>query len=681
MMKWSELESKYLKTKTELDKINFKKQKNFVSRLYKKERARFFKTLDLKSFLDNKKFWKNVKPFFSEKGSIGQKISLVEQNKIISEPAHLAEHFRVFFENAVKNLDLANNDILLNLNCVGESDCPIDIITAQFASHPSILKIKEKMTHNTNIFSFHEVNEIEIKAEIGKLNSKKATPFGNIPIKELKRTQDICSPIINNLVNESMRTSKCSKQLKLADVSAIFKKDDATNVKNYRPVSVLPVVSKVYERILQTQLLEHFEPILSPHMCGYRKGGIAQYALIALIEKWKECIDKRGYAGAMLMDLSKAFDTIDHKLLVAKLHAYGLDKGSLALIKDYLTERDQRVKVDSAFSSWSALDRGVPQGSVLGPLLFNIYMNDLFWFNEMTEVCNFADDTTFYTCDNDIKPVIRRLEHDTLIAIEWFGANYMKLNEEKCHFLFAGHKHEVVFARAGDSTIWESTREKLLGVYIARDLSFKYHVSNLCKKANHKLSALIRLGSYYNFSQRRLLMKSFIESQFGYSRLAWMFHDRGVNHKIDKIHERTLRFVYGDDVRSFEDLLEMDGSVKIHHRNIQAMALEMFKVKSGTGTHIMNNIFKMNDIVDRPVTRFSSNSNGFYLPQINTVHYGEDSLRFFGPKIWNLIPNEIKQIPTISGFKEAIKNWFPPICPCRLCRDYIGGVGYVSTNV
>ena len=99
-MKRSQLESKYLKTKTELDKINFKKQKNFVSRLYKKERAKFFKTLDLKSFLDNKTFWKNVKPFFSEKGSIGQKISLVDQNKIISEPAHLAEHIRVFFENS-----------------------------------------------------------------------------------------------------------------------------------------------------------------------------------------------------------------------------------------------------------------------------------------------------------------------------------------------------------------------------------------------------------------------------------------------------------------------------------------------------------------------------------------------------------------------------------------------------
>ena len=495
MMRRSQLESKYLKTKTELDKTNFKKQKNFVSRFYKKERAKYFKNLDLKIFLENKTFWKNVKPFFSEKGSIRHKISLVDKNEIISDSAKIAEHFKNFFENAVKNLDLPVNDILLNLD-VSESD-PIDIITEQYASHPSILKIKEKIPSNSNIFSFHEVDQAVIKNEIKNLDSKKATPFGNIPTKDLKRSQEICVPIIQNLFNDSIQTSKCSKNLKLADVSAVFKKDDATNVKNYRPVSVLPVVSKVFERILQNQLLEHFEPILSPHMCGYRKGFSAQHALIALIEKWKECLDNGGYAGAMLMDLSKAFDTIDHKLLIAKLHAYGLDRGSLLLIKDYLSGRDQRVKVDSTFSSWSALDKGVPQGSVLGPLLFNIYINDLFWFNDMTEVCNFADDTTLYACDNDIKSTIRRLEHDTLIAIEWFGANYMKLNEEKCHFLFAGHKHEVVFAKAGVSTIWESTREKLLGVYIDKNLSFKYHVSNLCKKANQKLSALIRLGSYY----------------------------------------------------------------------------------------------------------------------------------------------------------------------------------------
>ena len=209
MMRRSQLESKYLKTKTELDKNNFKKQKNFVSRFYKKERAKYFKNLDLKSFLENKTFWKNVKPFFSEKGSIRHKISLVDKNEIISDSAKIAEHFKNFFENAVKNLDLPVNDILLNLD-VSETD-PIDIITEQYASHPSILKIKEKIPSNSNIFSFHEVDQAVIKNEIKNLDSNKATPFGNIPTKDLKRSQEICVPIIQNLFNDSIQTLKFRK--------------------------------------------------------------------------------------------------------------------------------------------------------------------------------------------------------------------------------------------------------------------------------------------------------------------------------------------------------------------------------------------------------------------------------------------------------------------------------------
>ena len=160
--------------------------------------------------------------------------------------------------------------------------------------------------------------------------------------------------------------------------------------------------------------------------------------------------------------------------------------------------------------------QGVPQGSVLGPFLFNIYLNDLFYLTESTEVCNFADDTTFFACDENLNSLIKRLEHDSLLAIEWFQNNNMKLNQDKCHLLVSGYKHENVWAQIGDEKIWESNKQKLLGLQIDRNLNFNEYVSLLCKKAGKKLSVLARLSNFMSIKQRRVLMKFFIESQFGY---------------------------------------------------------------------------------------------------------------------------------------------------------------------
>ena len=411
-------------------------------------------------------------------------------------------------------------------------------------------------------------------------------------------------------------------------------------------------------------------------MCGYRNGYSAQHPLVLLIEKWKEILDKKGYAGAILMDLSKAFDTINHNLLIAKLHSYGFGKPALKLIKSYLSNRFQRTKINTCFSSWTELLQGVPQGSVLGPLLFNIYLNDLFWFNEQTNVCNFADDTTFHACNKELNEVVLRLENDALIAIEWFGWNYMKLNEDKCHLLLAGHKHESYYANVGKSKIWEKHRQKLLGTTIDRDLNFNYHISNLCTKAGRKLSALIRLCRFYTLQQRRLLMKSFIDSQFSYSPMVWMFHDRGINNKINKIHERALRIVYKDDVSTFEELLQLDNSFSIHHRNIHTLAIEMHKSINNIGPELLNDIFIKKDNCGRTLR----SNNDFFLPQVSTVHFGHDSLRFFGSKIWEIIPHEIKSITNPEKFKREIKQWVPSECPCRLCRNYMYGVGYINVS-
>ena len=176
---------------------------------------------------------------------------------------------------------------------------------------------------------------------------------------------------------------------------------------------------------------------MSPYLCGYRKGFNSQHVLISLIERWRKSLDNKGYGGAVLMDLSKAFDTLNHDSLIAKLHEHGFDIKTLKLLHSYLTKRWQRTKVNPSFSTWSELFLGVPQGSVLGPILFNIYLKDLFYLTEMTRVCNFADDTTFYVCDKDL---------------------------DKCHLLVSGYKHETVWAKIGETKIWQSNKLKLLGV-------------------------------------------------------------------------------------------------------------------------------------------------------------------------------------------------------------------------
>ena len=669
MMKRSELESRYYKTRLMSDKEIYKKQKNFVSKLYKKERKNYYKNLDLKIFTDNKKFWKNIKPFFSDKGPRTRKITLVNNDVILSGDQEVAESLNLFFKNAVKSLSIKENIDLLTP--IDEFNDPIDIAIQKFKVHPSVLKIREKVQHAP--FSFEKVELSDVEREFQNLNVKKATTFNNIPTKVLKQNSDICCPILLNIINQNIESGSFPEELKLADVTPIFKKEDATCAKNYRPVSVLPAASKVYERLLEKQIAKYFEIHLSPYLCGYRKGFNAQHALIALIEKWKITLDKQGFAGALLMDLSKAFDTLNHDLLLAKLHAYGLSKNALALVKSYLTNRWQRTKINTSFSSWTELLLGVPQGSVLGPLLFNIYINDLFWINTETDVCNYADDTTFYACDQNLNSLLVRLEHDALLAIEWFECNYMKLNKDKCHLLLSGSKYEHCWAKIGSEKIWESAQEKLLGVTIDKNLSFNLHISNICSKAGQKLTALSRLSRLMPFDKRKVLMKSFVQSQFAYSPLVWMFHDRKTSHKINRLHERALRVVYKDHTLSFAELLEKDESVTIHTRNLHSLAIELYKVKHDLSPILMNNIF----LEKQSYASKLRSQCDFFCPQINTVHYGEDSLRYLAPKIWNTIPKDIKDSLTLEQFKTNIKKW-KPNCPCRICKDYVTGLGFVT---
>ena len=247
----------------------------------------------------------------------------------------------------------------------------------------------------------------------------------------------------------------------------------------------------------------------------------------------------------------------------------------------------------------------------------------------------------------------------------------MKSNDDKCHLIVANTNN--VSVTMGSETIQASNSVKLLGVNIDNELNFNTHISNLCKKGNQKLHALARISKYLSKDKLKIIMKTFIISQFNYCPLVWMFHNRTMNNKINRLHERALRIVYNDDNLTFQELLDKDGAVSIHHRNLQKLAVEMYKVKNKLSPEPILELF-----TEQKNTHDLRKKRQWQIPNINTVSFGRDSLRYRGPLTWELLPDNIKESVSLDQFKSRIKGWKPLGCTCRLCKTYIFNLGFID---
>ena len=231
-----------------------------------------------------------------------------------------------------------------------------------------------------------------------------------------------------------------------------------------------------------------------------------------MTEKWRNCLEKGGISGAILRYLSKAFDFILHDLLAAKLAAYGFDYQSLRIMESFLSNKYQRTKINNAFARYSEIIYGVPQGSILAPLDFNIYICNIFFDITECDSASYADDNTPYNCYFNLDNVISNLEKSTSSLLTWFSENHMKVNANKCNLLVSFD--ERCTAKIEDFSIKNSTEEKLLGVKFDCNLSFESHITSLCKKASQKLHALARISGYMDLNKCKNLMKAFITFQF-----------------------------------------------------------------------------------------------------------------------------------------------------------------------
>ena len=246
------------------------------------------------------------------------------------------------------------------------------------------------------------------------------------------------------------------------------------------------------------------------------------------------------------------------------------------------------------------------------------------------------------------------------------------MNENKCHLLITNQEDGCISARIGKENIANSKSEKLLGITIDSKLNFNEHISMLCKKVNLKLHALAGISKFMNTEKLRMIMKVFIKSQFGYCPLVCMFHSRTLNNKINRFHERALRLVYKDVHLSFQQLLDKDDSVNIHHRHLQKLATKMYKLENNISPIIMKTI-----LPESQNPYLLRSGNPFHTENIRTLYYGIETISLRGPKTWAMVRNEIKQSNSINEFKRKIKKWVPKGCTCNLCKVCVQHVGFL----
>ena len=354
------LRNKYNKTGIEEDRVAYTKYKNFCTNLLVREKKKYYGDLDITIFENNKKFWQRVKPLFSDKTVLKHNIRLKENGKIISDKKKVAEILNNYFMESVEYLEVERYMPTLVINTEDENDDEIDKIIKKFKDHPSIQKIHENVSIEKR-FEFKDLTEEEMFSKIIKIDPSKACMKDDIPPKVILGTSDIISAPLTKLFNDAKKSEKYPKPFKTADITGLPKTRDKQNKKKYRPVSLTPIFSKLFEKHMYEQISEYSEQFLSPYIFGYRKGHSTEQCVMVMIEMWKKALDEKKVAGAVLTDLSKAFDCLPHDLLIAKLYAYGFKKSALNFVHDYLTDRTQRTKVDGEYSNYRALKYGVPQ--------------------------------------------------------------------------------------------------------------------------------------------------------------------------------------------------------------------------------------------------------------------------------------------------------------------------------
>ena len=510
------------KSKSNEDWVKYKALRNTVNSILRSEKKQWQQSKLSEFGNDSSSVWKNIKNWLGwSKG--GPPTRLMENGNLCSKPKDLARIMNEFFTSKVKNLRRKLPDSPGN---------PLDLV-------------RSLMKNRNCSFSIQPVHPDVILKIITDLKATQSCGLDNIDSNIVKLVKHELVPVITHIVNLSIRDKIFPHQWKTSKIIPLHKKKEVIYPENYRPVSLLPIFSKILERAIFVQVVKYLEEncLIHPSHHGFRQNHNTATALLQMLDVWGEAFEDKDISAVLMLDMSAAFDLVDHDLLVKKLALYGFEKNSLSWVTSYLSNRSQQVYVDGALSSPLEVDVGVPQGSILGPLLYIIFTNDLpecvhqhpaqtnTFFNTHCEqcggICCFADDSTFTISSKDPEYLIEAIADKYKSISTYMSQNKLVLNSDKTHLMVmaSSHQHRKynefgIYLDTGTEIIEPLEDEKLLGAQLANNFTWNCHIrddeKSMFKILTAKNNALRKISQVANFKTRKMVASGLITSTLTY---------------------------------------------------------------------------------------------------------------------------------------------------------------------
>ena len=518
------------------------------------------------------------------------------------------------------------------------------------------------ISSNPTRFRFRKISENAVLKAISRLKSKKSFGLDGISSYILKIAGSVVSKGLANIFNISISTGTFPDSWKIANVAPIFKEGSKSEIGNYRPISILSTVARVFERLVYDQLSSYMEKnkYLSKYQSGFRKFHSTVTSMLRNSNDWLLNMDRGNYNGVVFFDIKKAFDTVDHEILLCKLNKYGISGVELSWFKSYLSDRKQSCFLNGESSSFKFVECGIPQGSCLGPLLFIIYINDLPNTLKNITPSIFADDTGI-SVSSDSVPDIQRLLREDISAIQrWMHENKLTLNALKTEFILIASKprlkeiEETCCIEVQGETIYRAPYVKSLGFYIDQNLDWDVHVDHVIKKASAGLAILRRTADYFPMEVLKTIYRSLVESHFRYGNIIWGTCGEVLLTKLQKMQNRAARIITKSDYDTEAGpLIDKLGWKTIRELNNNDAAVMMFKIMNNMAPPYLTGMFQPLRELHEIILR-DTNSN-LRLPLMSS-NMGQRSFSYHGADIWNKIKPNNKTGTSLQSFKRSLSH-------------------------